>query len=260
MNCIIEKDEMGIINYYNQNRELIRQDYRDLNEIISFYYENNKINKISNGSITLELDYYGNPLIAFFNNGLTCYFAYKHSKGVFIDYDGKYLGDITVLLDKINSQNRLYIVKNLLHKLENSSNKLINTRYNSEIFNVKAKISYVNNLMINDTINILKQDKYHNCQRILKEYDEEELRKKRLLLQLYKNKLLVNRVIYENKKTKITKKYAKKRRQLKTQYDYANEYEEIKAKQNSLMFNQSRLDNLLKLEEKINNEYLSRRK
>ena len=261
MEYIIQKDEMGIINYYNQNQELIMQDYNVLDDIIRLTYENNHIVKINNDNLTLELDFKGRLLNGFFVNGITCYFSYQHSKAVFLDVDGQYLGSLDISLETINGSNRIYLAKNLIQKLESCAVSLIDKHFNNDLNNINKQISKVNDLMVEDAVDILKQDNRRSCAKILNSYDEAELREKRNLLLLYKKKNFISKLLtrkdsYEEKCQQITRKYAKKRTQLKTNCDYANELKKLKAKETSFLFNQHRLNELLEEREAL---YLTRK-
>ena len=254
MDYIVLKDEMGIINYYNQNKELIMQVYNIFDENIRLYYQDGIIVNVSNDNITLELDYKGRILTGEFNNGLNCYFSYKHGKAVFLDYDGKYLGDLNLTLETINDSNRIYIVRKLFDKLEQFGKNLLTNRFHQEIDDIESKIDKVNNLMIDNVVSIINQDNRHSCNKILSDYQEREALEKQKLLR--KN---LSDEEYNLKYQKITRKYAYKRRKLKMEFNYANELKKYKAKAASLMFNQHRLNELITEKKQLKEEYLTRR-
>ena len=73
MKYIIEKNEMGIINYYNLDKKLLMQEYQIPNDKIILYYHDKGIVKVKTNNLNLDLDLNGNIISADFNNGVTAY-------------------------------------------------------------------------------------------------------------------------------------------------------------------------------------------
>ena len=255
MDFIVKKDELGVISYYDQDI-LIMQDYNLDDENIRLYFEDNHIVKITNERVSLELDFKGRVLTADLINGLTCYFSYKHQKIAFFDYNGEYLGELAFSLELINEVNRLYIAKNLMHKLENFSCSLINNSYEKKLNALDEKITSINDLIVSDVVSILGQQNRRDCQKKLKVFNREELSKRRKLLMHFKD----NKEVYKRKNQKLTRKYVQKRRQLKSEFNYEEQLREFNDKQADIKTNQQLLNELILEKNNLNNDYLARRK
>ena len=102
MKYIVEKDEMGVINYYNFEKKLLMQEYQTVNDT---------------NNLELALDLNSNILTADFNNGVTAYFASKHQKIVFLDIDGEYLGSLYMNVEPIENNSWLYVIIKIINKL-----------------------------------------------------------------------------------------------------------------------------------------------
>ena len=255
MKYIIEKDEMGIVNYYNLDKQLIMQEYQNLNDIITLYYHDKKIVKIKTNNLTMDLDLEGNILTGVFNNGVTAYFAKKHKKIIFLDHDGEYLGSLNMLLEAIESNSWLYVIVKIVNKLNETMPLLLVSKYHASIENIDNKIHDINNEMVDKTIDILHDDNRRSIEKILKDYRLQEKRAKKFLT-LRKNKL--SKEQYQQKYEEITKKYATKRSRLKMRYNYLNERKELEEKQDELMMKQYELNKLLLAKKDLYDEYLTR--
>ncbi len=255
MKYIIEKDEMGIINYYNLEKQLIMQEYYTVNDKINLYYQDKKIIKVKTNKLELALDLNGNILTADFNNGVTVYFASKHQKIVFLDHDGEYLGSLNMNIEPIYSNNRIYIINKIINKLNEVMPMLIANRYANSIENVQDEIRDINDDMILDTVTILNDDNRHSIEKILKDYQKQEILAKKFL-SLRKSKLTKEQ--YNQKYLAITKKYNNKRNKIKRRYGYIKEKSKLKDVQRHFIDNQNKLNKLLLEKKDIYNEYLTR--
>ena len=255
MKYIVEKDEMGVINYYNLEKKLLMQEYQTADDTITLYYHDKKIVKIKANNLELALDLNGNILTADFNNGVTAYFASKHQKIVFLDTDGEYLGSLNMNIEPIYSSNRIYIINKIINKLNETMPILMENKYSVSIENVNDKIHQVNNEMVSKTVAILSQDNRRSIEKILSDYRKQEIRDKKFL-SLRRKKL--SKEQYAKKYDEITMKYATKRSQLKSRYNYLAERRKLEELQAELFNNQNDLDELLLEKRNIYNEYLTR--
>ncbi len=255
MKYIIQKDEMGVVNYFNLKKELVMQVYEMVDNVISLCYENNKIVKIKARNLKMDLDLNGNILTVDFNNGVTAYFANKHQKIVFLDHDGEYLGSLNMNLEPIYSNSRIYIVNKIINKLNEVMPILIANRYANSMENVQDEIRDVNDDMVLDAVTILTDDNRHSIEKILKDYRKQEIITKRFL-SLRKSKLTKEQ--YNQKYLEITKKYIEKRNKLKMRYGYIEEKRKLEDVQRHFIANQNKLNKLLLKKEDIYNEYLTR--
>lgn len=255
MKYIVEKDEMGVINYYNFEKKLLMQEYQTVNDNITLYYHDKKIVKIKANNLELALDLNSNILTADFNNGVTAYFASKHQKIVFLDIDGEYLGSLYMNVEPIENNSWLYVIIKIINKLNETMPILIENRYTASISKVNDKIHQVNNEMVSKTVTILNQDNRRSIEKILSDYHKQEIRAKKFLF-LRRKKL--SKEQYAKKYDEITMKYATKRSQLKSRYNYLAERRKLEELQAELFNNQNDLDELLLEKRNIYNEYLTR--
>ena len=255
MKYIVEKDEMGVINYYNFEKKLLMQEYQTVNDTITLYYHDKKIVKIKANNLELALDLNSNILTADFNNGVTAYFASKHQKIVFLDIDGEYLGSLYMNVEPIENNSWLYVIIKIINKLNETMPILIENRYTASISKVNDKIHQVNNEMVSKTVTILNQDNRRSIEKILSDYHKQEIRAKKFLF-LRRKKL--SKEQYAKKYDEITMKYATKRSQLKSRYNYLAERRKLEELQAELFNNQNDLDELLLEKKAIYNEYLTR--
>ncbi len=255
MKYIVEKDEMGVINYYNFEKKLLMQEYQTVNDNITLYYHDKKIVKIKANNLELALDLNSNILTADFNNGVTAYFASKHQKIVFLDIDGEYLGSLYMNVEPIENNSWLYVIIKIINKLNETMPILIENRYTASISKVNDKIHQVNNEMVSKTVTILNQDNRRSIEKILSDYHKQEIRAKKFLF-LRRKKL--SKEQYAKKYDEITMKYATKRSQLKSRYNYLAERRKLEELQAELFNNQNDLDELLLEKKAIYNEYLTR--
>ncbi len=255
MKYIVEKDEMGVINYYNFEKKLLMQEYQTVNDTITLYYHDKKIVKIKANNLELALDLNSNILTADFNNGVTAYFASKHQKIVFLDIDGEYLGSLYMNVEPIENNSWLYVIIKIINKLNETMPILIENRYTASISKVNDKIHQVNNEMVSKTVTILNQDNRRSIEKILSDYHKQEIRAKKFLF-LRRKKL--SKEQYAKKYDEITMKYATKRSQLKSRYNYLAERRKLEELQTEFFNNQNDLDELLLEKKAIYNEYLTR--
>ena len=255
MKYIIKKDKMGIVNYYNLEKQLIMQEYQTINDKITLYYHDKRIVKVTANNIELTLDLNGNILNADFANGVMAYFASKHQKIVFLDHDGEYLGSLNMNLEPIENNSWLYVIIKIINKLNDIMPKLIANKYANYLENVDEKINDINNEMISETIDILNQDSRRSIEKILSNYQKQEILAKKFL-NLIKKKLTKEQ--YQKKYIEISKKYASKRSKLKSRYNYLKERRNLEEVQESFINNQNKLNKLLLEKEDIYNEYLTR--
>ena len=254
-NVTIFKDEMGVVNYYNLDKQLVMQEYQTINDLITLYYHDKKITKIKANNLVLDLDMAGNILHATFNNGVAAYFASKHERIIFLDHDGEYLGFLKMAVPTVESSSWLYVIVKIINKLNETMPILIKNKYQNLMANVQKDIKTVNDEMILDTISILQDDNRHSVDKILKDYRLEEKRAKEFLA-LRKSKLSKEK--YQQKHEEITKKYAIKRSRLKMRYGYMKERKELEEKQDELMMKQYELNKLLLAKKDLYDEYLTR--
>ena len=256
MKYIIEKDEMGIINYYNQDKQLVMQEYQIENYDIFLYYEDGKIIKVKANNLVLDLDFKGQILTADFKNEVTAYFSYKHQKIVFLDCDSEYLGFLKMTLEPIEGKSWLYVIKKIIVRLDETIPKLIEDKYESKLSNVNKQITNINDEMVEDVVAILNQKNLHDLNKILKDYQQKEIREKRKLLL---KRQFISRENYQKKYQEITRKYRFKRRELKKCYGYYEEQEKLYNRQLNLQEKEEKLNELILEKKQINNEYLLRR-
>ena len=128
-------------------------------------------------------------------------------------------------------------------------------RYTASISKVNDKIHQVNNEMVSKTVTILNQDNRRSIEKILSDYHKQEIRAKKFLF-LRRKKL--SKEQYAKKYDEITMKYATKRSQLKSRYNYLAERRKLEELQAELFNNQNDLDELLLEKKAIYNEYLTR--
>lgn len=255
MKYIIKKDEMGIINYYNLEKQLVMQEYQTMNDTINLYYHNKKITKITTNKLVVDLDSNGNIINADFINGVTAYFANKHHKIIFLDHDGEYLGSINSKLEPITSNNKIYIIDKIINKLNETMPNLIANKYSNQMNKVDCEINNVNDEMIREVVSILEQDNRRSIEKILNDYHKQELRDKKILSLIRK---YLSKEEYQNKYNKITAKYHLKRIQLKKRYNYLNERRKLEIVEKEFINNQSKLNKLILEKRDIYNEYLTR--